>query len=92
MKRKPLGILAAATLAAFCLSGCSQISSGVVHGKQYSPGYMSTCGKGCIIFVPPSWELDLYQTKDDHGWRDVDQTEFDKCSVGAKYPECAEER
>jgi hypothetical protein len=86
MKRRTLVLaIAAATIG---LSGCAQMPSGVVHDKQYTPGHLLPIGK-TLIWYPDSWELDLYQSNSQHGWRDVDQSEYNKCSIGESYPACA---
>lgn len=93
-------VLAAAALAALALTGCTQIASGTVHNRQYSPGYSytsTTCSKSgkstiCMPYTqyqPALWELDLYQSADTHGWRSVDQHEYDSCNIGDQYPACA---
>jgi hypothetical protein len=37
------------------------------------------------VYVPASWTLDIYASKDDHGWVDVDQATYDRLKVGDYY-------
>ena len=45
-----------------------------------------------IIPWPDSWQLKLKNTakdgRDDEGWREVTQSEYVHCAIGAVYPEC----
>lgn len=98
MRKALLAALAVAG-AVLALAGCSTApQSGVIHAKDYSPGYtyfVSTCvsyGKyGCRAYMPvpqyqpPEWRFDLYASKSDHGWLDVDQPTFDRFHVGDFY-------
>jgi len=83
-------VLAVLTLA---LTACGAPSHGIIHDKQYNPAYYyNMCiaqPKGGCIYVPEyepaSWEFDLYASKDDHGWVDVDETTYNRYGVGDYY-------
>lgn len=86
-------------LAALALVGCSNIKSGTIHDKQYNAGHYYTsytCASysksgACTVhvpiqnYVPPSYEFDLYQSKDKHGWHYVDAITYSKYKVGDYY-------
>jgi hypothetical protein len=69
---------------------------------QYIPGTTMCSGNppSCttmppqIIPWPDSWKLKLKNTakdgRDDEGWREVSQSEYEHCDIGAVYPECAQ--
>lgn len=52
-----------------------------------SSKYGMTCAIWGVreVYIPPSWTLDIYASKDDHGWVDVDQGTFDRLRVGDYY-------
>ncbi|SKT46373.1 hypothetical protein [Mycobacteroides abscessus] len=94
--RKLFAVLASVLLVA----GCSQIKSGTVVDKHYSPAwtqYSTTqqcSGTGtsriCIPIITPTYwpeeyELRLKNSREE-GWRNVTPAEYDRYKVGDKYP------
>jgi len=70
--------------------------TGWVEAKRFTPAHMiwttqcQTVGKTTVchpqpIYVGDEWELQL-RNKDDVGWRDVDQSTYDRWQVGQFYP------
>ncbi len=61
-------------------------------------GNMTECSGGMYVpgheeFVPESWSLKLHDSeRNKTGWRDVDVTAYDSCSIGAYYPDCTRNR
>lgn len=41
-----------------------------------------------IIPWPDTWEVEITSGSGEHGWRDVTQIEFERCSRGSRFPEC----
>jgi len=93
LPRRRLALVALAVAAAASLSGCYQATAGEVHNMDTSPGHYYTtlvCPKSCVpvtSYMPPSWSLDIYVSKDDHGWIDVPQDVYSKCHVGDYWAE-----
>lgn len=92
--KKKLVTAAALVVATLALVGCSSISSGTIHNKQANPAIWSTqcypVGKVVTchpIYIPASWEFDLYQSKDTHGWHQVSESTYEKYQIGDYYSE-----
>lgn len=94
MRRAAIAVLlAAAALAG--LTACAP-DHGVIHAKAYTPAHTtfttscSLIGKITVchpvpLYEGPEWSFDLYASKDDHGWHDVDEHDYDTHQVGDYY-------
>jgi len=86
---RKLGV-AAAVLAALMLSACSNASGhGEVINKDYTPGYTTFILSGKVMvpmYNPPSWQMDVYENEDDHGWVSVDETTYHQYEIGDEFP------
>lgn len=89
-----LALAVAATLGA-TLAGCEGPHQGIVHDKDWSPGYWWTppcfsSGKNSVCvsipeYEPPTYRIDVYASRDDHGWVEVDAATFHRLAIGDRW-------
>lgn len=95
-----VAIFAVVLIVLVSLVGCSRApATGVVHDRRYTEAYdvyTPQCvsyrkDMSCAISVPhythydASCDLDIYASKDDHGWVEVPCTSYEKYQVGSHY-------
>jgi hypothetical protein len=99
MVKRLLGLFAL-ILCVLALTGCAHApSSGVVHDRDYRSAYdaytptcVSYASNGtCKLSIPhythydAECYLDIYASKDDHGWVEIPCTSYEHYAVGSTY-------
>ena len=43
-----------------------------------------------IINWPDRWEIEITDSRGESGWRELTQTDYERCNLAEVYPECTD--